>query len=227
MWALANRKFSNFQTFGQKFGSHGGSPAQSIATVQQSAHTAAAKLYRRRELIEALQDSHTHGVRAGWAQARGDAAIEADRDPASARSAEAGSRYGLDGGRSPRALSPAGRDSVVEVLHSRKASSIKLLVAVWAELLDRRAPYLCSIRTLFWRSAFWPNFSKLSVSPSDSQRSIASVDDPSRNFWPPALNQCWSWDITKLEEGPSNACSVLPARDPGHLQPVVGCRLDQ
>ena len=39
-----------------------------------------------------------------------------------------------------------------------------------------------------------------------------------KNFWPPAPNQCWSWDITKLK-GPVQWSKAL--RDPGHLQRYV------
>ena len=43
----------------------------------------------------------------------------------------------------------------------------------------------------------------------------------SPSYWPPAPNQVWSWDITKLL-GAGQVDLLLPVRDPRHLQPLRG-----
>ncbi len=92
---------------------------------------------------EALHFSETHGVRVG-SQALGlpPSSLYRKKRRREQPAVEARPRPP-----SPRALSPAEREAVVEVLHSQQFID-KAPAAVWAELLDE-GRYLCSIRTMY------------------------------------------------------------------------------
>jgi putative transposase len=89
----------------------------------------------------------------------------------------------------PRALSPAERERLLEVLHSERFCDVAP-AEVWATLIDEGA-YLASVATMY-----------------RVLRECGEVRDRRRQRTHPATvkpelvatgpNQCWSWDITKL-----------------------------
>ena len=135
---------------------------------------------------EALHFSETHGVRVG-SQALGlpPSSLYREKRRREQPAVEARPRPP-----SPRALSPAEREAVVEVLHSQQFID-KAPAAVWAELLDE-GRYLCSIRTMYRILA-----ERLEVRERRRQRRHPHYSKPELLATGP--NQCWSWDITKLK----------------------------
>ena len=90
----------------------------------------------------------------------------------------------------PRALSPAERAAVLEVLHEPSASWTQAPASVYATLLDEGA-YLAS-------SARCTGCCARAGRPATAASTPSIRPRPSRSCWPPRPNQVWSWDITKL-----------------------------
>jgi len=93
----------------------------------------------------------------------------------------------------PRALSPAERQRVLDLLHEPRFVD-KAPAQVWAELLDD-GDYLCSISTMY----------RLLAGAGETRERRRQASHPAHvkpELVADAPNRCWSWDITKLH-GPA------------------------
>jgi len=93
----------------------------------------------------------------------------------------------------PRALSPAERQRVLDVLHEPRFVD-KAPAQVWAELLDGDV-YLCSISSMY----------RLLAGAGEIRERRSQASHPAHvkpELVADAPNRCWSWDITKLH-GPA------------------------
>jgi putative transposase len=91
---------------------------------------------------------------------------------------------------SPRALSPAERQSVLDILHSERFVD-QAPAQIYASLLDE-GRYLCSIRTMYRILA-----TRSEVRERRNQRRHPEYRKPELLATKPG--QVWSWDITKLK----------------------------
>jgi putative transposase len=89
----------------------------------------------------------------------------------------------------PRALSPAERERLLEVLHSERFCDVAP-AEVWATLIDEGA-YLASVATMYRVLR-----ERGEVRDRRRQRTHPATVKPELVATGP--NQCWSWDITKL-----------------------------
>jgi putative transposase len=105
------------------------------------------------------------------------------------RAAKQSARPAMPRRRSPRALAPAERQAVLDVLHEERFVD-RAPAAVYAQLLDENC-YLCSVRTMY----------RLLHQAQEVRERRSQLRHP--QYQRPQLlatapNQVWSWDITKL-----------------------------
>ena len=93
----------------------------------------------------------------------------------------------------PRALSPAERQQVLDVLHAERFWD-QAPASVYATLLDEGV-YLCSIATMY-------RLLRAHGETGDRRRHATHPARVKPELVATAPNQCWSWDITKLH-GPA------------------------
>jgi putative transposase len=89
----------------------------------------------------------------------------------------------------PRALSPAERQQVLEVLHAERFVDLAP-ASVWATLLDE-GTYLASVSTMY-------RLLRQRGETGDRRRHATHPPTVKPELLATRPNQCWSWDITKL-----------------------------